>query len=487
MINDKKNLSMMTTENKRKTWLLVMAIVPILALAQAPSRQNTDSVKLQRHEFSAQQAADYARKNNVQVKNALLDVKMQEQVNREVTSAAYPHINASIGTTYNPNVATQVLPNFISPSVYKVLVDEGVNGSSGPIVMPGDFGFISAQFGTRYSANAGISLSQLLFDGQVFVGLQARSTVLDFQRKNVEVTEDLIKTNIYKIYYQLVVSKTQIEFIDENIALNEKLLSDTRAMFQNGFAEQLDVDRASVQLTNLQTERQRVFNTVSNGYYGLKVLMGMPVHDELVLTDTLNSEAIREGMLESANYNYEDRNDYQYAQLGKKLNEYNIRRYKLSQIPTISLNGTYAKNAQRNEYSFFGTGEWFTISNINLNVSIPIFNGFFTKSKIQQAKIELEQTNNQIQALQLTIDNEVATARNNFRTATATLRVQEKNKDLAEKVYLQTKKKFESGLASQTDINAAQLNMRGAQANYIDALYDAVVARIDFQKATGKL
>ncbi len=478
----------MKTKNKRKTWLLMMALVPILAIAQAPSRQNADTSKVHRHEFSAQQAADYARKNNVQVKNALLDVKMQEQVNREVTSAAYPHINGSIGTTYNPNVATQVLPNFISPSTYKVLVDEGVkNGAGQPIVMPSDFGFISAQFGTRYSANAAISLSQLLFDGQVFVGLQARSTILDFQRKNVEVTEDLIKTNIYKIYYQLVVSRTQIEFIDENIALNEKLLSDSRIMFQNGFAEQLDVDRASVQLTNLQTEKQRVLNTVSNGYYGLKVLMGMPVQDELVLTDTLNSEAIREGMLDNANYTYEDRNDYQYAQLGKKLNEYNIRRYKLSQIPTISLNGTYAKNAQRNQYSFFHTGEWFTISNISLNVSVPIFNGFFTKSKIQQAKIELEQTNNQIEALQLSIDNEVATAQNNFRTATATLRVQEKNKDLAEKVYLQTKKKFESGLASQTDINAAQLSMRGAQANYIDALYDAVVARIDFQKATGKL
>ncbi|MEI9809314.1 MAG: TolC family protein [Bacteroidota bacterium] len=116
-------------------------------------------------------------------------------------------MNGSLGTTYNPNVATQVIPNFISPATYQVLIDEGVSGSSGPITMPADFGFIAAQFGTKYSATAAITLSQILFDGQVFVGLQARRTTINFARKNVEVTEEAIKTNIYKVYYQLVVSK----------------------------------------------------------------------------------------------------------------------------------------------------------------------------------------------------------------------------------------------------------------------------------------
>ena len=126
----------------------------------------------------------YAMKNNVNVKNALLGVKMQEQVNREVTARAYPGINASISTTYNPNVATQVLPNFISPATYQVLIDQGVkDGSGNPIVMPSDFGFISAQFGTKYNASAGISLSQILFDGQVFVGLMARKATMQFAQK----------------------------------------------------------------------------------------------------------------------------------------------------------------------------------------------------------------------------------------------------------------------------------------------------------------
>jgi outer membrane protein len=441
-----------------------------------------------KHEFSIQQAIDYAKKNNVNVKNALLDVQYQEQVNKEVTSRAYPGINASLSTTYNPNVATQVLPNFISPATYQVLIDEGVkDGSGNPIQMPADFGYIAAQFGSKYSASAGIALSQLLFDGQVFVGLQARNATMRFARKNVEVTEEMIKTNIYKIYYQLVVSKTQVELLDANIERLEKLQHDTKIIFENGFAEKLDVDKLTVALTNLRTEKGKVLNSISNGYYGLKVLLGMPLKDELVLTDKLTDEQIKDGILEASVYSYEDRKEFQYASIGKELNEFNIKRYKLSQIPTISLSGQYAKNAQRNKWNFLGKGDWFTISSVNLNMSIPIFNGFYTKSKIQQTRIDLRKTENQIEALKLSIDNEVETAKNNYRSAISTMDYQKKNMELAEQVYQQTKKKYEVGTGSQTEINAAQVELKTAQTSYVTALYDAVIARIDFLKATGKL
>ncbi len=282
---------MKRTGNK---WVLLLAfLLPLLGAAQ-PGGANADTTKPTKHEFSIQQAIDYAKKNNLNVKNALLDVQYQEQVNKEVTSRAYPGINASLGTTYNPNIATQVIPNFISPSTYQVLIDQGVkDGNGNPIQMPADFGFIAAQFGTKYSATAGIALSQLLFDGQVFVGLQARDATIRFARKNVEVTEEMIKTNIYKIYYQLVVGKTQLELLDANIDRLEKLLKDTKIIYENGFAEKLDVDKLNVGLTNLKTEKSKVLNSLSNGYYGLKVLIGMPVKDELVLTDKLTDEQIK--------------------------------------------------------------------------------------------------------------------------------------------------------------------------------------------------
>lgn len=457
----------------------------VLLVFFGATAQTTPTVN--KYAFSVQQAVDYATKNNVQVKNALLTLKGQQQQNREITAAALPTISGNISSVYNPNIAVQAIPDFISPATYGVLVDEGVrNGSGQPITMPTSFGNIAAQFGTKFNATAAVSLQQLLFDGQVFIGLQARKTSIDFQTKNIEVTEEAIKTNIYKIYYQLVVGKTQIDIFDANINRLEKLLLDTKAMFESGFAEKLDINKLNVQLANLKTQKASAENAIATGYLGLKVLMGMPLKDSLILTDNITEDQIKSGILTDA-YQYSDRKDFQYAELGKKLGEFNVRRYKLSYLPTVALTGSYAKNAQRNQFDFFGKGDWFTISSVGLNVSVPIFSGFAKDARVKQAQIDLEQTNNTINNFKNQIDNEVAQANLNLRSAINTIDYQKQNKELAETVYNQTVKKYQVGTGSNTEITAAQTDLITAQSNYINALYSAIIAKIDYQKAIGKL
>jgi outer membrane protein TolC len=215
--------------------------------------------------------------------------------------------------------------------------------------------------------------------------------------------------------------------------------------------------------------------------------MGMPIKDSLVLTDTLSDDQVKEGVLEASQFKYSDRKDYQISEITNQLNGLNLRRYKLSQIPTFALVGGYSKQAQRNEFDIFGKGEWFTSSYIGLQMKLPIFNGFSLQAKKQQARLQLQKTQNETEALKIRIDGEVENARNNFTAAIATMDFQKKNMALAEKVYDQTKKKYEIGTGSATEINTAQLDMKTAQTNYISALYDAIIAKVDFLKATGKL
>ena len=447
----------------------------------------TKSKAQERHEFSVRQSVDYAVKNSVQVKNALLDVKIQDQTNREITAAAFPQLNANLGSTYYPNVAVQSFPNFIAQGTYGVLQAEGVkNGSGAPITSPTDYGLIQAQFGTKWVANAGVTLSQILFDGQVFVGLQARETAMAFYDKGREVTEENIKSNVYKVYYSLIASKTQVTLLDANLDRLGKLQHDTKIMYDNGFAEKLDIDKIDVQISNVETQKLKTLNAVNNGYLGLKLLIGMPIKDILVLTDTLTYDQIREGLLESENFKYQDRKEFQYLELNKKLNEYNIKRYKLTYAPTANLNAAYNKNAQRNQWDFL-TGDYFTSSYIGLSINIPIFDGFAKDARIKKSKFELQKTVNQMDNLKISIDNDIAQARSSFTTAIATLDNQRKNMKLAENVYDQTKKKFEIGTGSNTEITSAQTDLQQAQTNFIQALYDAIVAKVDYFKATGKL
>jgi len=437
--------------------------------------------------FTVEQAVAYGVKNSVQVKNALVDLQKQKQVNREVTSAAYPQISASGSINHFPDVAVQSFPNFIAQGTYGVLQNEGVkDGNGNPIISPGDFGLIQAQFGTKYTASAGVDISQLLFDGQVFVGLQARNATLDFYRRQVAVTEEQIKVNIQKIYYQLVVGRQQLTSLDANVDRFQKLLNDTKEIFNNGFAEKLDVDKVNVQLINLQTERLKLQNVLNAGNAGLKFLMNMPQRDSLILVDSLTEDMIKSDILDTS-YNYANRKEFQLLEAGKKLNEYNIKRHKLSYLPTLAAYGNYYKNAQRNEFDIFGKGQWFTSSLIGIKLSIPIFDGFAKASRVSQARLDLEKTNNNIEQLKASIDNDVKRSQLNITSALITMDAQRRNMQLAEQVYNSTKLKYEQGLGNNQEIYNAQAELKIAQNNYYSSLYDAIIARIDYLTATGKL
>ncbi len=129
----------------------------------------------QLHAFSLAQTIDYAAKNSATVKNALLDYQIQEQSNRAITSEALPQVTGSMGITDYIQIPTTLIPG------------EFIN-------QPGTF--VPVKFGTQWSANAGVTLKQVLFDGQVFVGLQARQAALDFYRKQQDVTDLSLRANI---------------------------------------------------------------------------------------------------------------------------------------------------------------------------------------------------------------------------------------------------------------------------------------------------
>jgi len=282
-----------------------------------------------KNEFSITQCVEYANKNNLQVKNALLTIKSQEAINKEVTASALPTLNATVGGVNYLELPVSLLPGEI------------FGGTAGT--------FIPVRFGTKFNANASVQLQQLLFDGQVFVALQARRATIALQQKSAEVTEEMIKTNIHKIYYQLVVSKTQIALLDANIERLQKLEHDSKELYKNGFVEKLDLDKIAVQIANLQTEKLKASNGIELGYIGLKTLMGMPIKDTLVLTDKISEDQITTDIASNQDYQYSDRKEFQAVSLGKKLNEYNIKRYQLSYLPTVAMSGAYTKNAQRNQ------------------------------------------------------------------------------------------------------------------------------------------
>ena len=444
-----------------KQFFILCAVLILTVNAEAQNKTK------QVYAFSLEECVTFAKNNNVQVKNSLLAIEAQIQTNREIGAAAFPTIGTNAGVNDFIKIPTSLLPAQI------------FGGAAGT--------YIPVQFGTKYNANYGINFQQLLFDGQVFVALKARASSLQWQKKNAALTEEAIKTNIYKIYYQLSASKTQLNILDANIERLSKLAHDAEVMYKNGFAEKLDVDKVSVQLNNLQTEKIKANNSVAIGFMGLKMLMGMPVNDSLALTEVIDEKSLEKDILVENDFQYGVRKDFQYLSETKKLTEFNVKRYQLSYLPTISFSGSTSKNALRTKFDFFEGGSWFNTTMISLNINLPLFNGFARDARLKKTKIELQQIENQLGGLKNNIDNEITQAKLNYMSSVATMQFQKKNMQLAETVYQQTKKKFETGTGSNTEISASQADLVTAQNNYMNALYSALIAKVDLLKATGKL
>lgn len=448
------------------------------------------AVAQQSYSFSAKEAVDHALKNVTEIKNLKIDRDIRIAANKEITGAAYPQITGSLGMQKFFDIPVTLLPDFISPAVYGVLQDKGVkDGSGNAITAPNTPPqYFPAQFGVPWQSSAGLSFQQLLFQPDVFVGLQARAASVKFADQNIRLMEDSVKSSVSRAYYGVLIAEKRRLFLNETLDRFGKLLKDQEKLYANGFAERLDIDKTQVAFNNLQTTKSQLDNLVALGYASLKFVLGLKQSDTLRLTDSLSSDLVKGALLQGADFKYEDRNEIQLLNTATELQKLDIKRYKLQYVPTVAAFWNVSRNALRQEFNFFNSDfPWFKSNLAGLNVSVPIFDGFQKQSRIKQAQLRLEKTQNDRVYLERAIDLQREVSLSVLRNALASLDVQERNMKLAEKVFQTTKKKYEQGLGSSFEILQADQEFQLAQGNYFQALYDAMNAKIGYNRAIGKL
>jgi len=467
---------------------LLLSVASLLLLGNAFAQQQNE------YSFSLQQAVDYAKQNNGTVKNAHLDEELNRRKVQEFTGLGYPQISAKGSGQYFFDVPTQYIPDFISPTINGVLFQQGLIDSL-PTASGGTF---PVQFGTKYNLSGSVDANQLLFDGQFFVGLQAQKAVLALTEKNTQRTETQIVSDVSKAYYNVLITNERMGLLNANLETLRKVQSDTRAMYDNGFVEKLDVDRITVTVNNLSIEQQNVEKLSQLTSMALKVQMGMDVNAKLNLTDSLRDDNF-ETLLNSS-FDPQNRTEYQLLLAQKSL--YNLQRKQnvMAYLPSLYAFGSYGYSAQSDSLNFFDkpqtvyvNGEptklkrWYPTALVGLNLQVPIFDGFQKQRRIQQARINMQKTQNDMDNLKNAINLEANSARINLTNSTSTLQSQKDNMALAQSVYNTSKIKYNEGVGSSLELTTAQQELKTSQTNYLSALYDAYIARIDYLKATGQL
>lgn len=468
--------------------LTIVLLVPIAAGAQ--ENQGAESLTLE-------ECIQYALDNSINVKNAALDEDIADARVKETRGIGLPQIDASVGLLHN-----QKLPRFFAQ--YNPDAGESFFDLSGiPGIQPGDVVAFPNFFQLRSSGNAAVNINQILFNGSYLVGLKAANAYRELSIKSTKQTKEQTIQQVTKAYYSVLINKDRMNLFDNNIARVDSLLRTTQALHKNGFAEGIDVDRIQVTLNNLRAERDKFYNFQELAVYLLKFQMNYPMDRPLDVEGDIASLEVDEDILQNyeLDWDYSRRSDYQLLEANRNLQALDVRNKFSAALPSLSafanlgystqspnIGGLFKTNSSGvPDVEEVGPDKWYSFSTFGVNLSIPIFSGLQRSYRLQQAKINLRKIENNFTSLKAAIDMEVRQAAISYLNAIKTLESQRANTRLAENIARITKIKYEQGVGSNLEVIEAEASLKEAQVNYYNALYDALIAKVDLDKAYGKL
>lgn len=457
--------------------------------------------------FSLKEAIDYALQNQQRLKIARNDIKSANARVGEIRAIGLPQINvgAEIGNNFilqktlldptdlgGPPIVgynlTQADIQAVSDGNTAVLQPKYFEGSLDPVVVA---------FARPWTGNAAISASQLLFDGSYLIGLKAASTYTQLAKKSLTQTEIEVTEAVSKAYYGVLVSTEQMALLNANIRRLDTLLYQTGQMYKNGFAEKLDVDRLQVSRNNLNVERQKVERLLLLGEDLLQFQMGMNQQEPIVLTDKLANVEVDMAKTTASGFNYSNRIEYSLLETQRDLANLDLRNKKAGYLPQVALNARYGYSGFSDSFSDLmhvraGANNttdrnWFDFGYVGLGVNIPIFDGMRKHYQTQQSKVAIENAESGLKILEQSIDLERNQSATNLTNSLQVLESRKENLALAEEIARVSKIKFQEGVGSNLEVITAETELREAQTNYYSALYDALIAKVDLDKATGTL
>lgn len=426
---------------------------------------NAQQVDTSTYNFSLRQAVDFSLQNSTTVRNAQLEQVQAKEKTQEVVGIALPQINGSFQVQDFVEIPTSLIPAEI------------FGGPAGQ--------YIPVQFGTQYNTSATFSATQLLFSGSWLYGLKGAKVYQDLAMKNVARTQIETSSEVTKAYYTALVNQERKTLLTANVDRVKKIMDDTKALYANGFVEKIDVDRITVTYNNLVTEVNNVQRLLDLSLVLLKYQMGMDQSANLVLTDKLADVDFKPADPSKGKFDYSNRIEYQLMEQNLAGRQLMFKAERIGYLPTIAFFATASAQLQSNEFDIFGRNRWYPIGIIGIQINMPIFDGLQRYHRIQQTKVGIMMAENDLLMMQRTIDMQQAVARVNLQNSSATLESQKANMELAQNVFDVAQKKYDQGVGSNLEVINAQTSLKEAQTNYFNALYEAVIAKVDYDKAMG--
>lgn len=466
--------------------LLIFAILPRTLSGQAIHETDTltaDST------VNLTQAIQIAMANNTAIKRALLSLKTADQQVRSSWGELLPEVSAS--ASYTRNIE---LPVFFFPA--------DPSDPNSPLQ--------AIQAGEDNNWIAGLSVSQTLFRGEAFVGVNSSKLFKTVQAENLRATTQEIVTQTRLAYYNVLVAQEQVRLQRESLKRLRANLEENQARENAGLIDRYAVLQVEVQLSNQEPQLTQAEYALREAYRELKLVMGLPIQLPLKIkgnlgtfeilnktaTAEVNESIHRVNQMTPYSFAREQklisiatdlRGDIRLLEQQNALKAREIRAIKAQFLPTLSANYNFNYQAQEpGTPTFFGTDmNRVRTQYFMLTLEVPIFQGFQRSADVQIAQIEKKDLELQKEFAVRSAKNEIASAQEALNEAIETAPAREKALSQAREGYERARKRLENGLGSQIDVTEAEFQLRQAELNYAQTVYDYLSAKARYDIAIG--
>ena len=425
--------------------------------------------------FSLDEAIAYGKSHNTAYMNAGHDVAIAQETVNQTLALGLPQISASGNYQQYLTVPGSWIKNSFS-------------------TQPGAPEYIFLQFQQAYTSSANLSVNQLIFDGTYFVGLKASKEFVNLSQLQENLSEQSLKSSITKAYILVASLQKNQEFIQANKSIINQSLQEMRALNKEGFTESLDVQRLELNYRNIVLQEEKLNMGIAMALNALKLQMGYPMNEELNIS--LNLEELNSSMssidAELNNFNPSTRLEYQLLNQSILLNEMDKKRYQMGYIPQLVGFYQHQETTQRPEFNFFQSNltpnnNWVPSNAIGLSMRLTLFDGLKTPAKLREIDHKIEKGQNDLNQFENAAWLQYQNAKRSYELNLTQAEIQKESLDLAQDIYNKSLLKFKEGVGSSLEVTQAETELKTAQNNYLNAIYDLVLSKVDLKTAYGSL
>jgi len=471
---------------------MIVCFVGTTAKAQEADTTSISNAMGSQKVLKLTEAIQVSLANNSQIKRSLFDLKIADEQVTKAWSSVLPDVSASATYTRNLEIPVNFVPaQFFDP-----------NAPAGELV--------PLQFGTDNNWQGGLSVEQTLFRGEAFVGISSSKVFKAVQAENLRATSQQIVTQARLAYYQVLIAEEQLRLQESTVERLEKNLTENKARLKAGLVDEYAVLQVRVQLQNQRPQLTQARYAVDQAYRDLKEVLGVPLDLEFSVQGNLNSfDVTSDQAIKKINKNLKQvdsmtpyqferrtnitdlatnlRGDIRVLEKQEALKQREIKAIKSRFLPSLTAN--YNLNwsaAQTGNPVFFGSEDTRARSQtLGFTFSLPLFQGFERSSDLDIAQIEKKDLEEQKRAVMRSAKNEIQSARESLNQAIETAPAREQALELAREGYERAKARLKNGLGSQLDVTNAELQLREAEANYAQMVYNYLSAKARYDQAIG--